>query len=377
MISGTSLTEASRWQGVEISLMRSVMAKAPANAVNLALGELGYPLPQSLRDHAMELLASGTPVYTPNAGIPELRESIASTYGGATNPGCVCVCNGAQEALFLSLFSIIETGDKVAVPDPDYSAYCSILSILGANIIRLPLKRQLKSIDWDRWRNLLQDGVKVILLSSPNNPCGYYLKETDTNALASICADFGITVAIDEIYKGLCFAGTPASLTGKVEKLFIINGLSKSHCMTGWRLGWVVAPEPLVATLTKAKQYVSTCSGWLSQQLAVFALGKIGRNAADKVFLQLLNSRGAALTILGSACPSSCLHVPDATPYLMLRCDDNDLHVAEKLAAKGVIVAPGSAFGKLSAGMIRINYGVEVGMLEKGLKVIVDELYPH
>jgi len=377
MTSGTSLTEASRWQGVELSLMRSVMAKAPTDAVNLALGELGFPIPPNLREHAIELMERGTPVYTPNAGLPELRESIAATYGPDADPGNVCVCNGAQEALFLSLFSIIEAGDKVAIPDPDYSAYGSILNILGANIIRLPMQRQMKSVDWDKWRAMLQPGVKALVLSSPNNPCGYFLNDMDAKELSLLCAEFGIAVIVDEIYKGLCFAGTPASLAGKVEKLFIVSGLSKSHCMSGWRLGWVLCPPWLAATLTKAKQYVSTCSGWLSQRLAVFALGKEGQSAAYQVFDKLLDSRGVALSILDAYVPSHILHMPDATPYLMLRCASDDLAVAARLAAKGVIVAPGSAFGKLSAGMLRINYGVEGELLAKGLQVIIDELYPH
>jgi len=377
MTSGISLTEASRWQGVELSLMRAVIQNAPPGAINLALGELGYPLPQNLRDHAVELLASATPVYTPNAGLPELREAIAAQYGEDVSPQRVCVCNGAQEALFLSLFSFIEAGDTVAVPDPDYTAYASILTVLGARVVRLPISRDLRSIDWDFWRTKLSHGVKALLLSSPNNPCGFFLKQRDSQILSRICAEYGITAVVDEIYRSLSFAGIPASLLGKVERLFIIGGLSKSHCMSGWRLGWVLGPDEFSATLTKAKQYVSTCTGWLSQKLALHALGKQGRLAADKVFIQLLDSRGHAFGQLGSRCPAEFLHIPDATPYLMLRCDADDLAVAGKLATKGVITAPGSAFGKKSAGMIRINYGVPLELMTPALEIIADELYPH
>lgn len=354
--------------------MRVVMQKAPAGAINLALGELGYSMPSSLREQALELMKEATPVYTPNAGLPELREFIAARYGAKAEQ--VCVCNGAQEALFLSLLSFIEAGDTVAVPDPDYTAYISLIKILGANVLRLPLGRDLKSVDWEQWRILLQKGVKAVILSSPNNPCGFFLKERDAEQLSQICNESGVTVIIDEIYKGLVFAGTPASLTGRIKKLFCVSGLSKSHCMSGWRLGWVVAPAELSATLVKAKQYVSTCAGWLAQMLALYALGKHGSIAADKVFIQLLESRGIALSMLGRL-HNEDLHVPDATPYLMLRCQGDDMDVATRLAAKGVIVAPGSAFGNLGRGMIRINYGIPEGPLRSGLKIITDELYPH
>ena len=374
MISGTCLTEASRWRDIDLSAMRVVMQKAPAGAINLALGELGYSLPSSLREHALELMKEATPVYTPNAGLPELRELIAARYGAKAEQ--VCVCNGAQEALFLSLLSFIEAGDKLAVPDPDYTAYSSIIKIMGANVLRLPMRKDMKSVDWEQWRGLLKNGVKALVLSSPNNPCGFFLKERDAAQLSQICNESGVTVITDEIYKGLVFAGTPASLAGRIEKLFFVSGLSKSHCMSGWRLGWVVAPTELASTLVKAKQYVSTCTGWLAQQLAIYALGKQGSIAADKVFIQLLESRGVALSMLGRL-HNEDLYVPVATTYLMLKCHGDDMDVATRLASKGVVVAPGSAFGNLGRGMIRINYGVPERVLRSGLTVITDELYPH
>lgn len=353
------------------------MQNAPADAVNLALGELGYALPDSLRNHALELMEAATPVYTPNAGLAELRELIAAGYAQDLSFKQVCVTNGAQEAVFLSLFSFIESGDVVAVPDPDYPAYKSVLEVLGAKVIRIPYSRDLRSVNWELWEKHLSQGVRALMMSSPNNPCGFFLRERDSRQLAQICSRHGICVVIDEIYQGLSFAGNPARLLGKLEELFIIGGLSKSHCMSGWRLGWVVSPQNLAATLVKAKQYLSTCSGWLSQKMALFALGKSGLAAADKVFFQLLESRALALSILKRRCFDEDLIVPDATPYLLVRVSGDDMEFSAKLAKKGVITAPGSAFGEQTKGMIRINYGIPIEILEPALDTLCDELYPH
>jgi len=369
------LNEALRWQQVELSTLRKLMQNAPADAINLSLGELKYPFPQELKDHVCQLMPDAAPGYTPNAGLPELRELVAVKY--EVSPQQVCITNGAQEALFLSLFSLLNPGDTIAIPDPDFPAYASIAHILDAEIIRLPYAKDLKSIPWDLWQQRLSSGVNALVLSSPNNPCGYFLKEADAIQLGDICNSLGITVVVDEIYKDLVFAGTPASLMDKVERLFVVSGLSKSHLMTGWRLGWTVVPPSMTATITKAKQYLSTCSTWLSQKLAVHALGSAGSKVANDVFIRLLASRGAVLSYLNTHFLMKDILVPDATPYLLIRCPEDDFAFATELAGRGVLVAPGSAFGAATLGMIRINYGMEDQSLISGLKVIHEALYPY
>lgn len=372
----TPWIEASRFEGLEISLLRRIISSAAKGATNLALGELSYELPHSLKHEAQRLLEEQTPRYTPNAGLFELREQIAALYPGSGHEQ-VIVTNGAQEAIFLSLFSIINPGDVVAVMEPDYPAFMSILQLLGAKTIRIPLNKDLSSIDWQKHSNLLNNEAKALLLSSPNNPSGFFLKESDAQYLQTICSNSGLTVIVDETYRGLCFAGSPETLVGRVENLFIIGSLSKTHSMSGFRLGWVLAPDGCVATLTKAKQYVSTCASSLAQNLAIFALGQQGKAAADKVFIQLLESRGAALAFLKANWPDDALHIPQATPYIMLHCGKNDVDLAFKLASMKVITTPGSAFGTNTAQSLRINYAFQNEVLIPALQIITNELYPH
>ena len=368
------LNEARRLRGLELSQIRQVIQAAPPDAINLALGELGFPLPGSLRHHALKLLQTATPVYTPNAGLPRLRESITRQYPGS-DPGNICVCNGVEEALFVSLLSLLDPGDTVAIPDPDYPAYASIVKILECNVLRLPYESNLSSVDWDLWASLLDKDVKTLVLSHPGNPAGHIFDRDELERLAEFCNRHGITLLVDEIYYRLAFEGMPPSFNGKVEHLFQLGGLSKSHCMSGWRVGWVLSPPELAAAVVKARQYVSTCSNWLSQQLAVFALSEEGLAASREVLEQLKACRDLALNKLEPW--TQKFFSASATPYLMMMCPPDALSISRSLAARGVICVPGNAFGRVAAGWLRINIAVALDKLETALDRIIDELYLH
>lgn len=366
------LSEARRLQGLELSLIRQIIQTAPPGAINLALGELGFPLPEILRQKALKLLREATPVYTPNAGIPELREAIANLYPGC-DPESVCVCNGVEEAIFVSMLTLLDPGDKVAIPDPDYPAYPAIAKILDCEVIRLPFADDLLSVDWNVWESLLKSGVKALILSHPSNPCGHIFSAEEVERLVNICEASGITLIVDEIYGSLAFEGSVPSFYGHTRNLFVLGGLSKSHCMSGWRIGWTVSPPELASAVIKARQYVSTCSNWLSQHLAVFALSESGSVAAVDVLEQLKTSRKLALRMLEPY--RKDLLVPTATPYLMLRVKGDDLQLCRNLASKGVICVPGRAFGAASQGWIRLNIAVPPNKLETALRTIINELY--
>lgn len=368
------LTEAGRLSGIELSLIRQILQSAPPDAINLALGELGFPLPDILRQHALELLLSATPVYTPNAGLPELRSAIAAYYGIA-DPGRICVCNGVAEAVFVSLFSLLNPGDCIAVPDPDYPAYVAIANMLQCNVIRLPFESDLLSVDWQRWESLLSRGVRVLVLSHPSNPCGHVFSAQEWAHLTDICQRHHIVSLIDEIYRQLVLDGETPARSGGMESSIVLGGLSKSHCMSGWRLGWILAPPELAPAMIKARQYISTCSNWLSQQLAVYALSPEGMRAVPEVLAQLRACRDLAREHLRKA--GERIHWPSASPYLLLNTQGDDIQIAQRLAAKGAICVPGSAFGDTTRGWLRLNYAVPPKQLEQALDIIGHELHLH
>ncbi|MDD4310088.1 MAG: pyridoxal phosphate-dependent aminotransferase [Candidatus Cloacimonetes bacterium] len=362
-------TEAKRLSSIQLSLIRKVMEAAPPNSINLALGELGFPLPNSLKEKAKEILDYGTPVYTPNAGLAELREAIAQDYHSNYSANNICVCNGAEEAVFITLMSLLNPGDCIAFPDPDYTAYNSIASIYGAKVKRLPFIDSFKAIDFSLWESILSQNVKIVLLSCPSNPSGFFFSEAQAIAFGEICNRYGIIVIVDEIYSRLYYSQAPIYLEGYVQHIIRIGGVSKSHCMSGWRIGWIASPLEIVASMIKAKQYVSTCSNWLSQKLAVYALSEAGLQESDKIRLMLKNSRDLFLNAFKQDKPSHIIdiHAPDASPYIMLKLDMDDLDYSAKLASAGVIVVPGRAFGDSAIGWIRVNIGVEPLYLEKAL----------
>lgn len=360
--------ESDRISSIELSRLRRIMAAAPDGAVNMALGELGYEFPPLLSEKAVDLIQGNNPHYTPNAGLPNLRECIA-TYED-TDPENVCVCNGAQEALFITLMALVNRGDKVAVPDPDYPAYLPLIKMAEAEIVRLPFREDFKNIDWDLWNDTLADDVKFLILSHPSNPSGFMFSGDDFFQLARVLNKHGITLIIDEIYRRLYFNEAPVFDHAAFDRIIRVSGVSKSHLMSGWRIGWVIAPPKIISAIIKTKQYVSTCAAWLSQILAAYALQH--PEIEQDVRQHMATSRSLTLQYLKNTDLLSDtfkeIHIPDATPYLLLRTDYPDY--ATKLVQKGVITVPGRAFGEVAQNWIRINCAIPDQELIRGLEIL-------
>lgn len=346
------------------------MNNAPQGAINMALGELRFPMPEILRAYALDVIKTGEPQYTPNAGIPELRTAIAASYCDKYSPEQICVCNGAEEAIFISLFACSNPGDKVAIPDPDYPAYQSIAKLLQLETVSLSFEPDLRSINWERWEQILCQDIRFIILSSPQNPSGYIFSAGDMVHLAQICNNKGITIIIDEIYKDLCFGEAPPQIIDYLNRVIQIGGLSKSHCLSGWRIGWIASPPEISPTMAKAKQYISTCSSWLAQKLAVFALSEEGMQTNLSIREQLAECRVYTKNKLLSVISADRLFYPSAGPYMLIDVQRNDLDFCTDLASKGLICVPGSAFGKLTKGLIRINCALPPVELQQACSIL-------
>ncbi|HOH46228.1 MAG TPA: pyridoxal phosphate-dependent aminotransferase [Candidatus Cloacimonadota bacterium] len=364
------MTEANRFSGIELSLIRQVMASAPPDAINMALGELRFPLDPIFKQYAQSKLWETEAFYTPNAGQMELRELIAASYGPDISAHRICVTNGAEEAIFLSLFALSNPGDVVAIPDPDYTAYPAIAGLMQNEVRRLSFESDLKTVNWDRWEQILSNQVRFLILSLPQNPSGFYFNASELEKLASLCNRFGITVVIDEIYRELCFGDTPPQALDYFEKLVLIGGLSKSHCLSGWRIGWVLAPVEVASTLVKAKQYVSTCSGWMAQELAKLAFSEAGNLSNQKIKQQLANCRSYTQTELLSVISPERLFYPSAGPYMMIDVQTDDMAFSKELAKQGLITVPGTAFGQVCKGLIRINCALPSAELTSGCHIL-------
>jgi aspartate/methionine/tyrosine aminotransferase len=337
------------------------MALAPEGTINLALGELGYSFPDILKNKAIEILNEGDPRYTANAGIPELRARIAQIYNSGSDN--VCVTNGAEEALYICLQAIVNENDTVVIPDPDYPAYPSLAHLAGANIIRLPLKADFMSFDWTRMNETILQ-PKVFLMSCPSNPCGFIPGKEDMQKLCQLLTDSGGYLIVDEVYSEIYTIMPELPDYSSIPNLIRISGLSKSHLMSGWRIGWIHGPKAFITSATKLKQYISTCPPWLSQHLASFALDCA--QIPTDIRRQMAQNR----KLIEEAFHNRTFHLPSASPYAMIYSDDA-LATSHMWMQKGVLTAPGIAYGEISKNWIRINYAVEKKLLEEALKRIL------
>jgi len=368
-----SLIESKRVRHIEMSLLRIIMAMAPPDAVNMALGELGFAMPQGLRDYAAELLKTETPRYTANAGIPELKEAVAHYHHNAYSPEGVCVTNGAEEAIYAAMMAFLNPGDKIAIVEPFYPAYATIVGICEAELVPLPHEPNLTTINWDKWERLLAQNVKVLLFSNPSNPLGTFFSEAEINRICLLAKKYELLILADEIYHDLYIDTEPVSFAGKIPNLILISGVSKSYCMSGWRMGWAIGPEKLVNPIIRAHQYISTCAGWLAQKVTVKAL-KDGQVWLDEVRSHLRKTFLFTINHLQKQLSSIPLLLPTSTPYIMLQFGGDDYEACSRAAKHGVITVPGRAFGTNSTGWIRINYALEQPLLERGLSILTKQL---
>ncbi len=363
----------SRLQKIHKSSIRKIFDAAPPDAINMGLGELQFPTPQPIRDYAEEILKGKYIPYTPNAGDPELRNSIGQYYNSKVLEPCVTV--GAEEALFLAIMAYAEKGDEVMIPDPEFVAYRSMVHIAEATPVAFDLlSKNNFRIDLEDLSRKITSKTKMIILSNPSNPLGTCLNKEEIEFLLAICEKKGIILLVDEIYRELFHDNRPASLAGRNDFTLVVSGLSKSHCMTGWRLGWIIGNSQLIDPLIPLHQYICTCAPYLSQKAGIFALSDPGMQENEKI-RNLLNSNFLFLRRkLFDKVESFSMVNPVASPYIFFQTDEPEEIVLKKLISAGIIALPGSIFGQNSINWIRLSYGLPQAVLELAVKRIISVL---
>ena len=364
-----------RLENAEISLIRKLINKAPENAINLGLGEIQFPTPKLLLKYAKEILNNGRINYTPNAGLPELCEAIAGYYN-STYAENICVTVGAEEAIFATLFSYLDQGDEILIVDPSYPAYKTIIEMLGGAPVYFDLDPQNDfKLDKNSFLSGISDATKMVILNNPSNPLGISFSQDEIEFIFETCYQKNILIVVDEVYRELFLQKRPDSLFERNGNIIIISGLSKSHCMTGWRIGWAISNKPeLIKPIITAHQYICTCAPYLSQKVAVKALSAEGLKANEVIREKLRSNRDFILIKFNSFSQDIYILPSTSSPYLFVNLQLNDLLFAERLVASGVIVVPGCAFGNKGKGWLRINYGIETKLLEQGIDIFLRNL---
>ena len=367
------------------SAIREIMALAAArpDVIHLEVGEPDFGTPEHIITAAFAAVRAGATKYTGNAGRPELRERIAERMRARTRAAVsaehVIVTVGAIGALYTALMSVLDAGDEVLIPDPGWPNYEAIAVLAGARPVRYPLAAKAEFVpDPDDIARRIGPRTKAVLLNSPGNPTGAVFPAETIAALGALAERTGIYIVSDEIYEDIVFDGrqhvsfldhTPE------DRVFIIGGASKSYAMTGWRLGWLIAPPAAAPLAVKLQEPVVSCAPSPSQAAAEAALAgpqkvvEEGRRLFERrrdLFLDVLEPTGAV-----AARPRGAFYGLVDIPAGA----ENALAFARRLLIeRGVAVVPGDTFGPATARMVRLAFTTDDASLRSGLERLRDAL---
>ncbi|MDD4839211.1 MAG: aminotransferase class I/II-fold pyridoxal phosphate-dependent enzyme [Clostridia bacterium] len=353
--------------------------------ISLGVGEPDFVTPWSVRDAAIKSIHKGRTQYTSNAGIIELRHSIAryinQTLNLDYNPeNEIIVTVGASEAIDVSLRAIINDGDEILLPEPSYVSYAPCITLAGgvAKSICSTVENEFRIKPEDLERAITSK-TKALILPYPNNPTGAIMEKADLEALIPVIKKHNLLVISDEIYSELTYGSTThcsiASFEDMRERTIVINGFSKAFAMTGWRIGYILAPEPLAYAMLKIHQYVIMCAPTASQYAALTALEdgfKDNFSVVAEMREQYDMRRNFVIKRLdemGLKCfePKGAFYV---FPCVSSTGLDGEEFSMRLLSEQKVAVVPGSAFGNCGNDFIRISYAYSLKSLDEALQRI-------
>ena len=358
--------------------------------ISLGVGEPDFSTPWVIRKAAIQVLERKHIVYGPNKGLAPLRTEISrkieKKHGISYDPDNeLIVTVGGSEAIDLALRGIIDPGDEVLVVEPCFVCYAPLVELAGGVAIPVPTRIENSfKLTVEDFADKVTERTKMIIMPFPNNPTGAIMTREDLEPIADFLSDTNIMVLSDEIYSELTYGRKHFSiieLDGMRERTIYVNGFSKAYAMTGWRLGYAAAPEPILSQIAKIHQYGIMCSPYISQNAAVEALTSCDAEVAKMVDEYNVRRRYlvSEFNRLGLTCfnPEGAFYVFPCIKSTGLSSDEfcERLLYEEKVAA-----VPGSAFGASGEGYIRISYAYSLkhlmeamGRIEKFLKKLEAE----
>ena len=347
------------------------------NVISLGVGEPDFQTPWAIRKAAIDTLEKKRIIYTANSGLADLRCEISQYINKKLNVKYdpeheIIVTVGGSEAIDISIRALIDPGDEVLIVEPCFVCYAPIVELTGGVPITVETKLEDNfKLTADALKSKITDKTKLLILPFPNNPTGAIMTKEDLEPIAEILRDTNIMVLSDEIYSELTYGRKHFSITqldGMQERTILINGFSKAFAMTGWRLGYLAAPEPLVTQILKIHQYAIMSSPTVSQYAAVEAL-KNGDRDVERM-CESYNERRRfvvyRLREMGLECfePYGAFYVfPSIKKFGMT----SEEFATRLLQEEKVAVVPGDAFGKCGEGYLRISYAYSIDSLKTAL----------
>lgn len=354
--------------------------------IGLQVGDPDFSTPPAVVDAALKAMRDGLTHYGPSRGYPDLRMAVANKLlrdeGISCDPDTeILITHGGIHAYYLALQSILSPGDDVLVPDPSWATHSNMAVMLRGNVIRVAAPAENGFIPhFDSWRKALTPKTRVIVLNYPSNPTGAFPSREYMQKLQDFAAENGLWIVSDEVYGSLFYDEKPTSAGGAIEsakeRTLLVNSLSKSYAMTGWRVGFLAAPQPVIETALKAGQNSITCVAPFIQKAATFAL-------TDPVVQQVTAEMRRAYAkrrdlVLHLAQELECDRMKVTPPqgafyfFLDLRAlNMSSMEMCERiLEEEGVGLVPGSAFGEQGEGFLRMTIAASDADVEAGFRKI-------
>ena len=367
---------------IQVSLIRQfdqAISEIPG-VLRLTLGEPDFTTPDHIKEAAKRAIDQDQSYYTGMSGLLTLRQAasdfVKEKYQLDYNPeNEILVTIGATEALSATLTAILEEGDKVLLPAPAYPGYEPIVNLVGAEIVEIDTTENGFVLTPEMLEKaILEQGdkLKAVILNYPANPTGITYSREQLEALAAVLRKYEIFVVCDEVYSELTYTGENHVSLGTMlrDQAIIINGLSKSHAMTGWRLGFIFAPANFSAQLIKSHQYLVTAANTMAQHAAVEAL-TAGKNDAEPMKKEYIQRRDYIIdkmTDLGFE-----IIKPDGAFYIFAKIpagynQDSFAFLKDFAQKKAVAFIPGAAFGQYGEGYVRLSYAASMGTIREAMK---------
>ena len=367
-------------EGIKPSGIRKffdIVSEMP-DAISLGVGEPDFETPWHIVDEGIYSLEKGKTYYTSNSGLMELRTEIckwyARKYDVHFDPAKECIITvGGSEGIDLALRALINAGDEVIIPEPSYVSYVPCATLTGAVPVIIDLKNENSfKLTAAELEEHITDKSKVLILSFPNNPTGAIMTKEDLEPIAELAIKHDLYVISDEIYSELTYTEEPhcsiASLPGMEERTIVINGFSKAYAMTGWRLGYAMAPSAICKQMTKIHQFCIMCAPTTSQYAAIEALRDGDKDIASMrksyderrryLFKRFSDMDMPAFEPLGA------FYIFPSIQKFGLSSDD---FATKLLENQKLAVVPGTAFGDSGEGFIRISYAYSIDQLREAV----------
>ena len=334
--------------------------------VHLEIGEPDFDTPSHIKQAAKEALDAGYTHYGPSPGEMAVREAIAKhqteVQGYDISASRVIVTPGGKPVMFFSILALVEEGDEVIYPNPGFPIYESMINYSGGTAVPIPLEERFGfSLDVDRLESLVTERTKLLIVNSPNNPCGSVVPARDLERIAEIAVANDLIVLSDEIYKDMYYEGSHVSITSfpdMIERTVILDGFSKSYAMTGWRLGYGIFPDFMIDAVTKLMTNSVSCTSVAVQMAGIAAL-EGPQDFVGELMREFRARRDLIVDGMNSLSGVAC-QVPLGAFYAFPNVSGTGMTCREfaerAMDEAGVALLSGTAFGEYGDGYIRISF---------------------